>query len=200
MFGGYWWPEWPGVTCPDHYHGLTEWLGMASEEFPGVLHRRLLQVLFSERCKLLDTNSSELRQRSQFHSFLAAIGFLAVDNVNDAFLLLCEEQEEQYPEFRQEMAYFRQTWSEGGMLLRWNVRNLGNRTNNMIELLLKRFLEYHSPMFEAWKVPKRRVELSCDVTQHLSAYRTAVGNRTNSSCTGRARFCAAIKIHDTKES
>ena len=52
---------------------------------------------------------------------------------------------------------------------------------NMIELLLKSFLVYHSPMFEAWKVPKRLVEVSCDVTQHLVAYRTAVGTRTNSS-------------------
>ena len=52
---------------------------------------------------------------------------------------------------------------------------------NMIELLLKSFLVYHSPMFEAWKVPKRLVEVSCDVTQHLVVYRTAVGARTNSS-------------------
>ena len=51
----------------------------------------------------------------------------------------------------------------------------------MIELLLKSLLVYHSPMFEAWKVPKRPAEVSCDVTQHLLAYRTAVGNRTNSS-------------------
>ena len=36
-------------------------------------------------------------------------------------------------------------------------------------------------MFEACKVPKRPVEVSCDVTQHLVAYRTAVGTRTNSS-------------------
>ena len=52
---------------------------------------------------------------------------------------------------------------------------------NMIELLLKSFLVYHSPTFEAWKVPKRPVEVSCDVTQHLVAYRTAVGTWTNSS-------------------
>ena len=52
---------------------------------------------------------------------------------------------------------------------------------NMIELLLKGFLVYHSPMFEAWKVPKRPVEVPCDVTQHLAVYRTAVGTRTNSS-------------------
>ena len=45
----------------------------------------------------------------------------------------------------------------------------------------KFFLVYHSPMLEAWKVPKRPVEVSCDVTQHLVAYRTAVGTRTNSS-------------------
>ena len=44
---------------------------------------------------------------------------------------------------------------------------------NMIELL-KSFLVYHSPMFEAWKVPKRPAEVSCDVTQLLVAYRTAV--------------------------
>ena len=52
---------------------------------------------------------------------------------------------------------------------------------NIIELLLKRFLVYHLPMFEAWMVPKRVVEVSCDVTQHLLAYRTAVGNRTSTS-------------------
>ena len=52
---------------------------------------------------------------------------------------------------------------------------------NMIELPLKSFLVYHSPMFEAWKVPKRPVEVSCDVTQHLVEYWTAVGTRTNSS-------------------
>ena len=43
------------------------------------------------------------------------------------------------------------------------------------------FLMYHSPMLEAWKVPKRPVEVSRDVTQHLVAYRTAVDTRTNSS-------------------
>ena len=47
--------------------------------------------------------------------------------------------------------------------------------------LLKSFLVEHSPMFETWKVPKRPIEVSCDVTQHLVAYRTAVGTRTNSS-------------------
>ena len=52
---------------------------------------------------------------------------------------------------------------------------------NIIELLLKSFLVYHSPMFKAQKVPKRPVEVSCDVTQHLVAYRTAVETRTNSS-------------------
>ena len=52
---------------------------------------------------------------------------------------------------------------------------------NMIELLLKNFVVYHSPMFEAQKVLKRLVEVSCDVRQYLLAYRTAVGNRTNSS-------------------
>ena len=52
---------------------------------------------------------------------------------------------------------------------------------NMIELLLKSFLVYHSPMFEAWKVSKRPVEVSYDVTQHLVAHWTAVGTRTNSS-------------------
>ena len=52
---------------------------------------------------------------------------------------------------------------------------------NIIELLLKSFLVYHSPMCEVCKVPKRPVEVSCDVTQHLVAYRTAVETRTNSS-------------------
>ena len=55
---------------------------------------------------------------------------------------------------------------------------------NMIEQLLKSFLVYHSSMFEAWKVPKTPTEVSCDVTQHLVAYRTAVGTRTNSSTRG----------------
>ena len=41
---------------------------------------------------------------------------------------------------------------------------------NMIELLLKSFFMYHWPIFEAWKVPKRPVEVSCEVTQHLMAY------------------------------
>ena len=55
------------------------------------------------------------------------------------------------------------------------------RVANMIELLLKSILVYHLPTFEAWKVPKRPVEVSCDVTQHLVAYRTAVRTWTNSS-------------------
>ena len=55
------------------------------------------------------------------------------------------------------------------------------RVADMIELLLKSFLVYHSPMFEAWKVPKRPVEVLCDVMQHLVAHRTAVGTQTNSS-------------------
>ena len=45
---------------------------------------------------------------------------------------------------------------------------------NMIELLLNCFLVYHSPMFEAQKVPERPVEVSCDITQHLVAYRASV--------------------------
>ena len=52
---------------------------------------------------------------------------------------------------------------------------------NMIELLLKSYLVYHSPLFEAWKVPKRPVEVSRDVTQHLVAYWTAVETQTNTS-------------------
>ena len=39
----------------------------------------------------------------------------------------------------------------------------------------------HYGMFKAWKVPQKLVEVSCDVTQHLVAYRTAVGTRTYSS-------------------
>ena len=35
----------------------------------------------------------------------------------------------------------------------------------MIELCLKSFLVYHSPIFEAWEVPLRPVEVSCDVTR-----------------------------------
>ena len=42
-------------------------------------------------------------------------------------------------------------------------------------------LLYHSPVFEAWKVPKRQVEVSCDVMPHLAANQTAVESRTNSS-------------------
>ena len=45
----------------------------------------------------------------------------------------------------------------------------------MIELLLKSYLVYHSPMFEAWEVPKG--QLKCRVMS-LS---TAVDTRTNSS-------------------
>ena len=52
---------------------------------------------------------------------------------------------------------------------------------NMIELLLKSILVCHSPMLEAWKAPERLVEVLCDITQHLVAYRTAIGTRTNSS-------------------
>ena len=52
---------------------------------------------------------------------------------------------------------------------------------NMIELLLKSFLVCHSPMFEAWKVPKRPVKVPCDVTQNLVVYWTAVEPRANSS-------------------
>ena len=68
---------------------------------------------------------------------------------------------------------------------------------NMIELPLKKFLVYHSPMFEAWKVPKRPVEVSCDVTQHLVAYRTAVETRTNSSgtCTNAAQHSQLPCMH-----
>ena len=50
---------------------------------------------------------------------------------------------------------------------------------NVTELLVKSFLVYYSPMSETWKVPKRPVEVLCDITQHLVAYRTAV--ETNSS-------------------
>ena len=39
-------------------------------------------------------------------------------------------------------------------------------------------------MFEAWKVPKRPVEVSCDVTQHLVAYQTAVETRTKFNSSG----------------
>ena len=51
----------------------------------------------------------------------------------------------------------------------------------MIELLLKRFLVCQSPMFEAWKVPKRPVEATCDVMQWLVAYGTAVETRANNT-------------------
>ena len=38
------------------------------------------------------------------------------------------------------------------------------------ELLLKSVLVYCSPIFEAWKVPKRPVEVLCDVTPDLAAH------------------------------
>ena len=63
---------------------------------------------------------------------------------------------------------------------------MGNSHQNinvadMIELLLKSFLVYHSPTFEAWKVPKMPVEVLCDIMQHLVVYRTAEEGRTKSS-------------------
>ena len=76
------------------------------------------------------------------------------------------------------------------MNTRKSVKNHNNLKGNshqklsvayVIELLLKIFLVYHSPMFEAWKVPKRPLEVSCDVTLHLVVYQTAAGTRTNSS-------------------
>ena len=54
----------------------------------------------------------------------------------------------------------------------------------MMELLLKSFVVHHSPMFKAWTVPKRPVEVSCDITQHLVAYRTALETRTNTCSSG----------------
>ena len=73
---------------------------------------------------------------------------------------------------------------EGGDLLQTDLKGNSHQkisVANMIELLLKSFLVYHSPMFESWKVPKRPVEVSCDVTLHLVAYWTAVETWTNSS-------------------
>ena len=58
--------------------------------------------------------------------------------------------------------------------LKGNSHQKKKSVPNMIELLLKSFLMYHSPIFEAWNVPKSPVEVSCDVTQHLVAYQTAV--------------------------
>ena len=68
---------------------------------------------------------------------------------------------------------------------------------SMIELLLKSFLVYHSPMFEAWKVPKRPLEVSCDVTQRLVAYRNTVGTRTNSfgMCTHTGQHSRLPRMH-----
>ena len=48
-------------------------------------------------------------------------------------------------------------------------------------LLLKRYLAYLSPIFEARRVPLRPVEVSCDVMPDLAAYQTAVETRTYSS-------------------
>ena len=40
---------------------------------------------------------------------------------------------------------------------------------HMIELLLKSFVVHRLPIFEAWKVPKRPVEVSCDITLQFAA-------------------------------
>ena len=78
------------------------------------------------------------------------------------------------------------TGGDVGVISVASLRLKGTLTTNisvaiMIELLLKSFLVYHSPMFEAWKVPGRPAEVSCDVMQHLVANRTAVETRTKSS-------------------
>ena len=54
-------------------------------------------------------------------------------------------------------------------------------TSNMIELILKSVLVYHSPTCEAWQATKKRsVEVSCDVMPDLVAYETTVQTRTHS--------------------
>ena len=53
--------------------------------------------------------------------------------------------------------------SEAANLLKGNFYQQIN-VGNMIELPLKGFLVYHSPVFETWNVPKRPVEVLCDVT------------------------------------
>ena len=40
---------------------------------------------------------------------------------------------------------------------------------------------YYAPILKAWKFPKGPVEVLCDITPHLVAYRTAVETRTKSS-------------------
>ena len=49
---------------------------------------------------------------------------------------------------------------------------------------------YLLPMSEAWKVPERLVEVSCDITPNLAAYQTAVETWTDSSSM-RAALVAA---------
>ena len=51
----------------------------------------------------------------------------------------------------------------------------------MIELLLKRFFGVSLAYARSLDGSQRPVEVACDVTQHLVAYRTAVGTQTNSS-------------------
>ena len=89
-------------------------------------------------------NSANVRS---FIRSLAALAFLPLDNVNNAFLLLSEEQEE---------LYFRQTWIKGWPLHRWNVRNLGNRMNNSVEGCHNRFAtvggNYHSHLWKLLEV------------------------------------------------
>ena len=45
---------------------------------------------------------------------------------------------------------------------------------SIIELLLTSFLVYHSPICEAWKAPKKPIEVSGDVKHHLVAYQAAL--------------------------
>ena len=54
--------------------------------------------------------------------------------------------------------------------------------SSIIELLLKSFLVYHSPICEAWKVPKKPIEVLCDVKHHWVAYQAAV--RAQIYCSG----------------
>ena len=51
----------------------------------------------------------------------------------------------------------------------------------MTDLLQNSSLVYHSPIFEAWKVPLRPVEVSNGVKRDLAAYQTAVETWTQSS-------------------
>ena len=68
-----------------------------------------------------------------------ALAFLAVEQMVDDFDSLQKEQAAQFPQLNDLFAYFRDTWIEVYPLHRWNVANLGTRTNNHVEGWHNRF-------------------------------------------------------------